>query len=210
MNSGLKLEDAYRLGTAGSHRRFYAAHAPGYDKDFVELKRYIYHREVARRYVDQADVKDVPVADLGCGTGLIGEALAPQGLEVDGFDLSPDMLSMAQGKNVYRHLFEADLTAPTASSKGHYGALISSGTFTLGHLGPNALSTCLGLARRGALCIIGVNAHHFVESGFAAFFERSETAGRICRVSFHDVQIYEGVSTRESINCGQVATFRVC
>ncbi len=210
MNSGLELEDAYRLGTIAAHRRFYATHASGYDKDLAENKGYVYHREVAACYLALAHGRDVPIADLGCGTGLVGEALAARNLEIDGFDLSPDMLSMARRKNVYRHLVEADLTIPIASPTDQYGALISSGTFTLGHLGPNALSVCLGLARSGALCIIGVNAQHFAESGFAAFFERMEALGRICRVTYQNVRIYEGVSTDDRISCGQIAAFRVC
>ena len=51
-------------------------------------------------------------ADLGCGTGRTGTWLRSQGVEaVDGVDLTPEMLAVAQSTSVYRRLSEADISA---------------------------------------------------------------------------------------------------
>ena len=52
----------------------------------------------AEFYVDQAGRWGSPVLDLGCGTGRIGIALAEQGFDVVGLDLSAPMLRIAERK----------------------------------------------------------------------------------------------------------------
>ena len=49
-------------------------------------------------YVEQARRWGGPVLDLGCGTGRIGIALAEQGVDVVGLDLSAPMLRIAERK----------------------------------------------------------------------------------------------------------------
>lgn len=47
--------------------------------------------------------------DLGCGTGLLGAALAATGAQLVGADLSPRMLEIAARRGVYARLEEAEL-----------------------------------------------------------------------------------------------------
>ncbi len=49
------------------------------------------------------------VLDLGCGTGLMGEAIRPRAGELVGVDLSPAMLAAAKAKGLYDRLIAADL-----------------------------------------------------------------------------------------------------
>jgi predicted TPR repeat methyltransferase len=51
------------------------------------------------------------VLDLGCGTGLVGEALGDHATLIDGVDLSGPMLEKARAKGCYRSLAKADLVA---------------------------------------------------------------------------------------------------
>ena len=48
--------------------------------------------------------------DLGCGTGLSGEILAPMAAHLIGVDLSEKMLAIARSKNVYDELVCQDIT----------------------------------------------------------------------------------------------------
>ncbi len=60
------------------------------------------------------------ILDLACGTGRIGAWLSaltpspsPSGrgeITIDGVDLTPEMLDVARGKNIYRTLVNADVT----------------------------------------------------------------------------------------------------
>lgn len=49
--------------------------------------------------------------DLGCGTGLVGVALAAAGAEITGVDLSPRMLEIAARRGVYARLEQGELIA---------------------------------------------------------------------------------------------------
>jgi predicted TPR repeat methyltransferase len=49
--------------------------------------------------------------DLGCGTGLMGEALRPHAVRLSGCDLSEGMLAVCRGKPVYDRLVQADAVA---------------------------------------------------------------------------------------------------
>src|ERR671910_504450 len=53
-----------------------------------------------------------PAADLGCGTGRTGAWLRRNGVaEIDGVDLTPEMLALARSKGIYRRLVEAGVAA---------------------------------------------------------------------------------------------------
>jgi predicted TPR repeat methyltransferase len=51
------------------------------------------------------------VLDLGCGTGLMADALNGKFKHIDGVDLSDNMLGEAQKKEVYRDLYHGDIVS---------------------------------------------------------------------------------------------------
>ena len=70
------------------------------------------------------------VLDLGCGTGLVGLAVAPMARELVGVDLSPKMLEKAREKAVYQRLECADLlTMMRAEPESAYDLLIAADVF---------------------------------------------------------------------------------
>lgn len=201
-------DEAYGLTDVESHRIYYDEWADSYDSGFADEEGYIYPESVARRYIELSGPDDSPVAELGCGTGLVGAAFAGSGFSVDGFDVSEGMLGQAKAKRVYRNLMIADLTRRTGLPCGEYGGLVSCGTFTLGHLGPADLETSLVMARGGALCVIGINAQHFGERGFGDMFGSLETTGGIVDFRIEDADIYRGSDGADKVNVARLAIFR--
>jgi predicted TPR repeat methyltransferase len=55
------------------------------------------------------------VIDLGCGTGLVGAALAGRPEHLTGIDLSPGMLAEAGRRGLYHRLVEGELIAALAA-----------------------------------------------------------------------------------------------
>jgi predicted TPR repeat methyltransferase len=49
------------------------------------------------------------VLDLGCGTGLSGEAFRDRAARLDGIDLSPAMVEKARARGIYRSLSVGDI-----------------------------------------------------------------------------------------------------
>ncbi|KAJ8109570.1 hypothetical protein ONZ43_g6097 [Nemania bipapillata] len=90
--------------------------------------------EIALRFGDQAKGA---VLDAGCGTGLVGAALADGGARaIEGLDLSPHMLRVAERSGAYQSVFLGDLTKGIARPSHFYELVTCVGTFTHGHVGP--------------------------------------------------------------------------
>lgn len=182
------LENAYKLTTPDDNAAYYDAFAATYDRDFVAEMGYQFPKALADAYHRNALPDDTPIADIGCGTGLVAVELALPNTPIDGMDISPEMLAAAGQKALYRTLTTVDLTGPLAPNT--YGAVLSSGTFTHGHLGPEPLRGLLDIARKGALFIIGVNQHHFDAQNFANMLDAMVAGGEITPVKLTEIMIY--------------------
>lgn len=203
------LADAYALVTPQDSRQLYARWASTYESDFVSATGYLIPDRIAEEFADVAGRLDGPVLDVGCGTGLVAVALvrdtAGEGVDwvIDGIDISPQMLAVSaakqrpDGRPLYRNLIEADLTADVTESPhdvvptaGTYAGLLSAGTFTHGHLGPDALRGLIRLGRPGAIFAIGINADHFQSRGFAECLRAEREAGTIRNLDPRIVEMY--------------------
>lgn len=161
------LTSAYALTGPEDAARLYADWARTYDSDFAQDMGYVLPLAVARAYAQVGGTG--PVLDLGAGTGLCGAALGALGVgPLDATDLSPEMLAIARDKAIYRTLFVGDLLARLPCDDGAYGGAVSSGTFTHGHVGPEALDEVLRVVRPGGWIALSVNAAHFAALGFDA------------------------------------------
>lgn len=201
------LEGAYAISTPEDSVAYYRDFAASYDRDFADALGYVYPKVIAQVFSRHADQNDRPVADIGCGTGLVAAELGVPAAQIDGFDISPEMLAVSGDKGLYRALHRVDLTAPI-TLPDRYGALVSAGTFTHGHLGPEPLENILTLARPGALLVIGINARHFEEQGFAPVLGRLQETGRITRPLRETVDLYSKPDTPHGADQAQVLVFR--
>lgn len=164
------LKAAYALQTPDDSRKLYADWAKTYDSEFVEAERYILHEAVAHAFKDAGGAG--PVLDIGAGTGLCGQVLADLCiLPVDGTDISPQMLDQARTKGVYARLFEGDILAGLDCKEGSYRGVVSAGTFTLGHVGPEGLEEVLRVLEPGGWALISVRDTHFEAAGFGKKLE---------------------------------------
>ena len=161
------LEGAYALETPDDSVRLYAEWADSYDATFADAMDYRMPQIVGMIFAEVGMGKS-PVLDVGAGTGLLAEAMPVRGAEIDALDISPEMLAVAAGKGVYRKTIEGDLTGVLPIADGIYGGVVSAGTFTHGHVGPEALDELLRVARQGAVFVLGINAAHYVGHGFEA------------------------------------------
>ena len=161
------LDAAYALRTPDDSVRLYRDWAASYDDGFAVAMGYQLPEAVAAAFA--AAGGGGPVLDVGAGTGLLAEALARRGIgPLDGIDISAEMLAAAQQKGVYRRLTRADLTRGLEIAGESYAGVVSSGTFTHGHVGPAAFDALLRVARSGAQFALSINAGVYRDGGFAA------------------------------------------
>lgn len=217
------LEQAFAVDTPDDSRDLYARWADTYESGFVEESGYVHHRHVAtvhaRAWTDgnprDSSQASGAVLDVGCGTGIVGVELRRLGASVvDGIDISPEMLAEAATKHddrgpVYRNLVEADLSANPELPDQHYAGVVSAGTFTHGHLGPESLIRLVELTDPGTRFTTGVNEAHFVERGFESHLRQLEHASGIGPIEMVRVPIYETADPAELNHSAQVVVFTV-
>ena len=192
------LDDAYSLKTPEDNKNLYAKWAATYESDFVANAGYLHPQVISELFDSQLpEVKSV--VDIGTGTGLVGKylkSLRPQ-IEIDGIDISPEMLAVAAKKGVYRNLYERDLTKPVNETAAPYDALITIGTFTHGHLGPETLLNMFPLVKPEGHFVIAVNEKHFHEHNFLEFM----LSQKVNMIYMDKVHVYDESSEhRNSMN----------
>lgn len=200
------VDAAYGLRSREDSQKLYASWAETYDDSFAAQEDYILHDAVAQAFA--AAGGQGPVLDVGAGTGLCGMALAARDIgPLIATDISPEMLAIARTKGIYRDLFVADITRPLAPPPTPYAGIVSSGTFTTGHVGPEAIDTLLDVAGPGALLALSINAKHHVAAGFERAF--AALAPKIADLGLAETRIYGAAAQGlHKDDTALIATFR--
>ncbi len=204
-DEGYDLDAAYRIDGPDSARRMYGDWAPTYDESFGAAWGYIAPREIAAILAAEVGPQ-AEILDIGAGTGLVAEHL--RGKIVDALDITPEMLEVARPKDLYRNLILGDLTTALPIPDGAYDAVISCGTFTHGHVGPECFPELLRITRPGAVFACGTIGAVLDGAGFGSELARLVAHGRITPVAWHDIPIYEGAEHPHKDDRGLAMVFR--
>ena len=164
-------DDAYSLKTPEDSINLYNKWAQTYDKDFALHSNYISPIKISSFFNKHAKNTDTPILDVGAGTGLVGECLYKTGnKKIIGIDISPEMLEQAKLKGCYSSLMEEDVTKKISLKSNSIGAVVSAGTFTHGHVGPDAFDELLRITKPGGLFVLTNKKKVFVKYGFKEKF----------------------------------------
>jgi SAM-dependent methyltransferase len=169
-----------------AHYRDWAA---SYDSGFASEMQYLLPAHVAAAFIGTGAAG--PVLDVGAGTGLLAERMREMGFkgEIDAIDLSPEMLERAGQKRLYTGLIAANVTLPLNLPR-RYAGIVSSGTFTAGHVGPEALPHLLDAALPSAQFAISINRRVWTGAGFDRALDNLANGGRITGLQLIEVEIY--------------------
>ena len=183
--------------------RYYADWAATYDKDvggddYGLPGSVVFTLDAVATTKPHLASTELAVLDAGCGTGMIGSALAARGHKViDGIDLSPEMTAVAErlehdGRPVYRQLAApVDLTCPLPT---HLVAsapiVVIGGVFTVGHVPPETLRNVVELVAPGGLLVSTVRQGYFDTTDYGAVSDGLVDAGRVEIVAQFDALPY--------------------
>ena len=189
MSSKKGLNDAYSVKTPEDNIKLYKVWASSYDDDFAKKNDYRSPVLISNYYDKYSNKNDVPVLDVGAGTGLIADVMNKKNtIDIDAIDISPEMLESAKSKNCYNKLLEADLTKNLDIDNNYYGAIVSAGTFTHGHIGPNALDELLRVTKPSGLFVITIHSKVYVNQNFEQKFQ--DINEQITDLTFHEEKAY--------------------
>jgi SAM-dependent methyltransferase len=199
------LDEAYQINGPQDARRMYGDWAPTYDESFGAAWGYIAPREIATILAGEIG-PEAEILDIGAGTGLVAEHL--RGRVVDALDITPEMLEIARPKGFYRQLILGDLTTALPIPDASYDAIISCGTFTHGHVGPECFPELLRITRPGAVFACGTIGPVLDGAGFGSALARLVAHRKITPVAWRDIPIYEGAVHPHKDDRGLVMVFR--
>ena len=157
----------YKLKTTEEIMKYYDEWGTDnkYDKDMVEWD-YTGPKETVDTFKKYANNKEIKIYDAGCGTGLVGVELKKNGYtNFDGADLSEKLLDLVPN-GLYRNLSKADLNKPLNISDNKYDAILCVGTFTFGHVKPQALDEFIRIIKNKGLICFTINEGIYEEYGF--------------------------------------------
>ena len=136
-----------------------------YNKDMVDWN-YTGPKETVNTFLKYEKNKDALIFDAGCGTGLVGLELKKFGFKnFHGADLSQKLLNTIPS-NLYKKLLKSDLNEPINLKDDTYDVIFCVGTFTFGHVRPNALDEFIRITKKGGLICFTINEGIYSDYGF--------------------------------------------
>ena len=157
----------YKLKTTDEVMKYYDewGDKDKYNKDMVDWN-YTGPKETAVIFNKYEKNKDTLIFDAGCGTGLVGLELKKYNFKnFHGADLSQTLLDTVP-KDLYQKLVKVDLNKPIEVEDNFYGGVMCVGTFTFGHVKPNALDEFIRITKPGGLICFTINEGIHEEYGF--------------------------------------------
>ena len=188
------LQNAYDLKSPDDNVELYSAWAETYDNDFIKDMQYQLHFSVAEEFVLNGG-KGL-ILDVGAGTGALAQALLQKGkFSIEATDISEEMLKVAETKKIYERSFLSDLTEEIPMENDIYDGVVSSGTFTHGHVGPSAMVELVRVTKPGGLVTISVNEKHWIALNFENEVEKLNKYVR--NYTLKKISIYGEQSTHD-------------
>ena len=163
------LDKIYDAPDQEAKQNIYAEWSKSYDAELTS-SGYATPARCAKALHRVATDFGMPVLDLGCGTGLSGEALKAEGFTtIDGLDPSAEMLEEAKAKGVYRNVEVMDTNAPLPAD---YAAIAAIGVVGSGAAPLSLLDEIIEALIPGAKTVFSFNDHTLEDPAYAAHVQR--------------------------------------
>ena len=159
--------DIYKLKTSEELLKYYRewTNKNKFNKDMVDWN-YTAPQETTSVLKKYAFNKDCKILDAGCGTGLVGIELKKYGYSnIEGVDFSQNMLDLVP-QGIYKKIGKVDLNKPLEYKANIYDVVMCVGTFTYGHVKPQALDELIRITKNKGLICFTINEGIYEEYGF--------------------------------------------
>ena len=159
--------DIYKLKTPKELLKYYQNWTDNnqYNKDMVDWN-YTAPQETVSILKKYAFNKNYKILDAGCGTGLVGIELKKYGYSnIEGVDFSQSMLDLVP-QDVYKKIEKVDLNKHLKFKNNTYDVVMCVGTFTYGHVKPQALDELIRITKNKGFICFTINEGIYEEYGF--------------------------------------------
>lgn len=176
------LEDVYHAKDRGTLKQIYDRWAASYDAD-LQLTGYLHFPVITGLVCRHVKRRDAAILDAGAGTGTAGSLLNLLGYNnLTGLDMSDGMLAKARERTCYSDLRKGILGEPLDFADRSFDAIISTGTFTLGHAPAAAFDELVRILERDGVIMFTVATAVWEEQGFETKLASLVAAGQLAPV----------------------------
>ena len=152
------LKEVYS-GDTNDSRELYASWAATYDKE-VQKNGYVTPKRIANALKDVVTDQSDLILDYGCGTGLSGFALQAVGFEnINGLDVSQEMVSLAEKKSIYKNLRVFDPSTEIPVDSNQYKIITAIGVIGAGAAPLPVFDSLFALLPQNGLFAFSFNDH---------------------------------------------------
>ncbi len=173
-----------------SLNKYYQSWSPKYDEDVNEqgyvgpkiLSELLLSSLLSQKVAFDSSDRSQVILDAGCGTGLLGRALKQIGYKnITGFDLSESMAAEARQTGAYIKVdSNIDIhRAGDSFEESSFDIVACCGTFTIGHIFPEAFLELIKLTRPGGILAISIRKSYFSVHDFGSYYMRLIDKGQI-------------------------------
>lgn len=180
--------------------------ADGYDRWLVDRLRYSGPTAVAEALDSVRPGQKLRILDLGCGTGLSGQALRAKASVLEGVDLSVRMVRLAEARRVYDRLDVGDLLTTLERHEGAWDAVTAVDVFVYHGELEGPLRAChRSLAPGGVLVFtleeassdaLAAGASYLIQSTGRFAHSKAAVESLLTAAGFH-VTLMESISIRK-------------
>jgi len=159
--------DIYKLTTSEELLKYYQdwTKKNKYNQDMINWK-YTAPQETVLVLKKYALNNKYKILDAGCGTGLVGIELKKCGYSnIDGVDFSQNMLDLIP-QGIYKKIEKVDLNKLLKFKDNMYDVVMCVGTFTYGHVKPQALDELIRITKNKGVICFTINEGIYEEYGF--------------------------------------------
>jgi len=179
----------YRLKDCADAQILYQGWAATYDHDLLDRMAWKGHRAVAEMMANCSIPLDAAILDIGCGTGLCGQALYEKGfVKIVGLDLTRAMLMLAAIKSVSQSLLMADATKQLPLGDACFDVVCSAGLFSHGPVLPQHIELMLRPLKLNGIAIHTINGLAFDKLDYDRTLSRLTSDGVIEIISIQTIE----------------------
>ncbi|MEM6616531.1 MAG: class I SAM-dependent methyltransferase [Pseudomonadota bacterium] len=173
------FDKVYAAETQEERDAVYTSWSATYEHD-VMAAGYMTPARCAAALSRHAENLDIPILDIGCGTGLSGMAMTGSGFTtIDGSEINTEMRTIAEDRAIYRKLFAGDADNPFPFEPGAYDAITAVGVIGAGAAPLSLLQAAFDYLSPGALCVFSFNDHTLEDPSYKDFVEDQEKSGHL-------------------------------
>ena len=123
-------------------------------------------KETSETFNKYQKSKNIEIFDAGCGTGLVAVELKKIGYQnFYGADISQKLLDLVP-QGLYKSLEKIDLNKKLIYEDDKFDSVFCVGTFTFGHVKPDALDEFIRITKKNGLICFTINVGVFKDYGF--------------------------------------------